>query len=85
MVPPMRLGRGFTKGDLLYYALAFVLRGVKLRVGARYLKPDLTEEQRYEVSAKAIELLRRQGWKSLDEQAEPGKFLTGVTPSQRDN
>ncbi len=77
------VGKGFTRGDILYYALAHCLRGVRLYVGRRHLKPDLTEVQRYQVAAQMVELLRRQGWKELDDHVEPAGGTTGVTPSQR--
>jgi hypothetical protein len=72
-----RIGKGLTKADILYYALAYCLRGVKLAVGKRYLKPDLTEEQRYEVAARTIEIMRRRGWAELDEKVADTPNLTG--------
>jgi hypothetical protein len=71
-----------TKADIIRSSIAFHLRGVKLNVGKRYLKPELTEEQRYEIADKTIKNMREHGgWKELDDELPPAPFLTG--PSKK--
>jgi hypothetical protein len=48
-----------TRGSVLRFCIAFALSGVKLHVGKRFLKPDLTEEQRYAAADRVIAALRK--------------------------
>ena len=66
-----------TKASVLYAAIAYCLSGIKVAVGKRHLKPDLTEDQRYAIARKVIDELRRSGWKELDDELPPPPFLTG--------
>lgn len=77
------VGSRITKAITLRGSIAFALRGVKLAVGKRYMKPELTEDQRYEIADKAIDKLRRAGWKELDDELPTTTGPTGATPSQR--
>ena len=61
-----------TKAEIMRFEIAIVLRGVRLHVGKRYLKPDLTEAQRYEVADKVVAAMRMRGWKGLDDDLNPG-------------
>lgn len=77
------VGTRITKALTLRGSIAFALRGVKLAVGGRRLKPELSEDQRYEIADQTVEALRRAGWKELDDELPPSTGPTGVTPSQR--
>lgn len=70
-----------TKAEIIRGSIAFHLGGVKLYVGRRYLKPDLTEAQRYEVADKTVASLRKAGWSELDDELPMAEGLTG--PSRK--
>ena len=75
---------GETKGSILWFSIAFALRGVKLHLGKRFLPLKLSEEQRYAIAADTIRELRRYGaYKDLDDPIEPVHSLTGPETSAK--
>jgi hypothetical protein len=73
-----------TKSSLLRFCIAFALRGVRLRVGQRFARLALNEQQRYEAADKTLDEMRRfGGWKELDDPIEsklPGPSWMGGKP-----
>ena len=60
--------RGYTKGELLRFSIAFALRGIRLHRS----RLPLSEEDRYRVADDAIRKLRQYGqWNELDDVIEP--------------
>jgi hypothetical protein len=61
-----------TKASLLRFSIAYALKGVRLHIGQQFYKLGLTEAQRREVAASAVEEMRKYGeWKDLDEEILP--------------
>jgi hypothetical protein len=64
----------YTKGELLRFAIAFALRGIRLHRS----RLALSEEDRYRVADDAIRKLRQYGqWNELDDMIEPPVGATG--------
>jgi hypothetical protein len=63
-----------TRGSVLRFCIAFALRGVRLHVGKRFLKPELNEEQRYAAADRVIATLReRHGYAPWLDEPQPDK------------
>jgi hypothetical protein len=55
------LSYGRTNGDVLRDAVVFALRKVKLHIGRRFVRVEVTDQQRYEIGDHVVHELKRRG------------------------